>query len=124
MSRVLCTWQGLQSGAVFFLSAAYPLGKTPVCRVFNYLSCQEHACCQNVSLQQIPGDLYRGPQSPAHTLISSIGLIISVIHPKWGELWVCVAWRAKSHRKEKNYCGGRVGFLGLVSLGFFLWFVS
>lgn len=33
MSGVLCTWQGLQSGAVFFFSAAHPLGKMPVCSV-------------------------------------------------------------------------------------------
>lgn len=85
MSGVLCTWQGLQSGVVFFLSAAYPLGKMPVCRVFNYLSCQEHACCKNVGLQQVPGDLYRWPRSPSHTFSLSTGLIISIIHPKWGE---------------------------------------
>lgn len=85
MSGVLCTWQGLQSGVVFFLSAAYPLGKMPVCRLFNYLSCQEHACCKNVGLQQIPGDLYRRPRSPSHTFSLSTGLIISIIHPKWGE---------------------------------------
>lgn len=77
MSGVLCTWQGLQSGVVFFLSAVYPLGKMPVCRVFNYLSCQGHACCQNAGLQQISGDLYRWPKSPPQTFSLCTRLIIS-----------------------------------------------
>lgn len=109
MSGVLCTWQGLQSGAVFFLSAAYPLGKLPVCSVFSYLSCQEHAYCQNVGLQQIPGNLYRWPRSP-HTFSLSTGLIISIIHPKRGEFWVCV--RDKLHRKEP----------AMVEVGLLFWF--
>lgn len=75
MSGILCAWQGLQSEVLFFLSAAYPLGKMPVCRAFNYLSCQGHACCQNAGLQQISGDLYRRPRS-SHTISLCTRLII------------------------------------------------
>lgn len=118
MSGVLCTWQGLQSGAVFFLSAAHPLGNMPVCRVFNYLSCQEHAYCQNVGLQQIPGDLYRWPRSP-HTFSLSTGLIISIIHPKWGEFWVCARQRQITQQRA-SYGRGRVAFFGFGYFGFCL----
>lgn len=86
MRGVLCTWQGLQSGVVFFLSAAFSLGKMPVCRMFNYRSCQEHVSSQNAGLQHIPSHFYRWLRSPSHTFSLSTGLIISIIHPKWGEL--------------------------------------